>query len=73
MKAVITSIRPFDSHCRIKLSSIDIQNEDGETFGVIVSADTAHVVLEPLLHSGEIIDVPDWALTIWPLYFDPDD
>ena len=73
MEAVITSIRPFDSHCRIKLSALDIQNEDGETFGVIVSADTAQVVLEPLMQSGEIINVPEWSLTIWPLYFNPDE
>jgi len=73
MKVIISAIRPFDTECRGDLAALDVQTEDGDIFAVIVSADTALTLLQPLMDSGAVVDVPEWSLLPFPLYFDSDD
>ena len=62
----------MDFDTRIALAALEVQTEDGDLFNLIVSADTALTLLQPLMDSGAALDVPDWLLLPFPL-FDPDD
>ncbi|MEE8478225.1 MAG: hypothetical protein V3U47_00005 [Acidimicrobiia bacterium] len=72
MKVIISAIRPFDTDSRVDLAALDVQTEDGDIFAVIVSADTAATLLQPLMDAEAVVEVPDWGLLPWPLYLDPD-
>ena len=71
MKARITAIRPFDSYADVELVSLDLTNDEGAVFNVIVSAESTEVLI-PVMESDEVRDVPDWLLLPFPL-FDPVD
>ena len=72
MNVIITEMRSMDFDTRIALAALEVQTEDGDLFNLIVSADTALTLLQPLMDSGAALDVPDWLLLPFPL-FDPDD
>ncbi len=72
MNVIITEMRSMDFDTRIALAALEVQTEDGDRFNLIVSADTALTLLQPLMDSGAALDVPDWLLLPFPL-FDPDD
>ncbi len=72
MNVIITEMRSMDFDTRIALAALEVQTEDGDLFNLIVSADTALTLLQPLMDSGAVLDVPDWLLLPFPL-FDPDD
>ncbi len=72
MNVIITEMRSMDFDTRIALAALEVQTEDGDLFNLIVSADTALTLLQPVMDSGAALDVPDWLLLPFPL-FDPDD
>ncbi len=71
MDVRITAIRPFDSDANVKLAALDVTNEDGDVYNVIVTWESA-LVLEPVMDSGEVIEIPNWLLLPFPLFDDPD-
>ncbi len=72
MNVIITEMRSMGFDPRSALAALEVQTEDGDLFNLIVSADTALTLLQPLMDSGAALDVPDWLLLPFPL-FDPDD
>ena len=71
MRIKLTNIRPFQSDANVELAALDVENDAEETFNVLVTAGSA-AILESILESGEVTDVPDWLLLPFPL-FDPVD